>query len=94
MTNWKQDSAQNGTIIHYFSSQGERCHPGIIAGNCLSEDGVSTTADIIQLDNVEEGVIVPLRRNAIPYDEGMSDTQFPANGTWHGLGCLRAPVEI
>lgn len=94
MTDYNQDSAQNGTLVHWFNNSGERCHPAIIAGNAISLDGYNSTADIIQLDAVDSGVIVPFRRNGIAYDEGMTDVAFPANNTWHGAGCLRPPVEI
>lgn len=93
MTDWNQDSAQNGSLIHYFVNSGERCHPGIVAGNAISYGGYPASADIIQLDAVSLGVVVPLRRNNVPYGE-MTDTTFPANNTIHDHGCLRPPVEI
>ncbi len=73
-------SANNGASFHYYANSGEPCHPCIIAGNYVIDDvtGERISADIIQLDAISLGVIVPLRRNAVDWNPAI-DT----NGTYH-----------
>lgn len=89
--NLNTPSQQNGNPIHWYENNGTPCHAAVIAGNAMTVDGYPTTADILQLDHAS-GV---LRRNAVQYDDTMVDgVMVPADDTWHGVGCMRAPTVI
>lgn len=58
-------AASVGTDVHWVDPQGV-CHAAkVVACN----DNDLSTVDLIQLDAVSLGVIVPLRRNGIDRDE-------------------------
>jgi hypothetical protein len=77
-------SIVNGSHVHYYVNSSEPCHPAIIAGNYIDDsNGLGVSADIIQLDAISLGVIVPLRRNGMNYDETIT-----TNGTIHAT-CSR-----
>lgn len=70
MTREVKDSNQNGRPIHYFANSGQRCHPAIIAGNYDWDGAIPEeyATDVIQMDAISLGVIVPLRRNGVAFD--------------------------
>jgi hypothetical protein len=57
--------ASLGSDIHWVDAGGD-CHPSVIAA-CNDED--LSTVDLIQLDSISLGVVVPTRRNGIERDE-------------------------
>lgn len=76
-----------GQLVHYYTGNGEQCHAAFIAENYIFDDveQIPVTADIIQGDTVDVlGVIVPLRRDTVSYDQ-----ELTTEGTWH-LPCPRA----
>ncbi len=73
------ESYANSTAIHYCANSSERCHASVISGSFIVDAG-PTSADLIQLDAVNLGIIVPLERAAVNYDD--TATHDP----WHYLG--------
>jgi len=75
-----------GQTIHYYANLEDQCHSAVIAENYMADDqtGIPVTADIIQLDTVDDlGLIVPTRHNAVDYDDTIT-----IEGTWH-IPCPR-----
>lgn len=70
--------------IHYVGSTSDPCHSSVIAGNWTVDDGNPASTDLIQLDAVSVGVIVPVRRNGVAYN----NTTWAAN-TFHFGTCER-----
>ena len=75
--------ASLGTDVHWVDAGGD-CHDSRIVA-CNDED--LSSVDIVQLDAVTLGVVVPVRRNGIERDETGA-----AQGKYHPQGfCTTGP---